>query len=72
MYKILSCYCKYFFTDLCEDGCVRLVGSSASDGRVEICVNLTWTTICDEFWDYKDAMVTCRQLGSSPYGNFIS
>lgn len=53
----------------CEEGTVRLRGSrSAFGGRVEVCVELSWTTICDETWDNLDASVVCRQLGFSPYG----
>lgn len=37
-------------------------------GRIELCVERTWTTLCDKTWDLKDAAVTCRQLGYSSYG----
>lgn len=52
-----------------EDGDIRLFGGTSElNGRVEICYQNIWGTICDDQWDDNDAMVVCRQLGHANLG----
>ena len=49
---------------LCTNGDIRLVnGTTPYEGRVEVCWNRRWGTVCDDFWSPFDAIVACRQLG---------
>ena len=56
-------------TSTCSQGAVRLQGGSdATQGRVEICNNNVWGTVCDNSWDSTDARVVCVQLGMPSLG----
>lgn len=48
----------------CNEADVRLIdGLTSHDGRVEICLHGVWGSVCDDFWDVRDARVVCRQMG---------
>ena len=53
----------------CRYGDVRLQnGSTASEGRVEVCIDCEWGTVCDNWWNDAAATVVCNQLGSKEKG----
>ena len=51
----------------CSNNGIRLSGTMNNmQGRVEVCYQGRWGTVCGYSWDFRDAMVACRQLGR-PY-----
>ena len=49
---------------MCTDGSIRLAGGvTEREGRVEICIQDQWGSVCDNGWGVGDSQVVCRQLG---------
>ena len=62
----------FFSSAKCTNGQIMLVGGSTSnEGTLQVCVNNTWGTVCDNNWSVQDATVACKQLGFSKYGTCI-
>lgn len=52
------------------EGDIRLAGGNTMyEGRLEICHNNLWGTVCDDFLGRPDNAVVCRQLGFGYSGN---
>ena len=47
-------------------------GSNQYEGRVEVCINDQWGTVCDDGWSSVDASVICKQLGYAITGSECS
>ena len=70
-------------TSSCQEGSVRLVETASISntlnnihaGRVEVCLNGVWGTVCADSlttpWSEKNAQVVCKQRGFSGALNSI-
>jgi deleted-in-malignant-brain-tumors protein 1 len=52
----------------CTHGALRLEGGNITEGRVEICINNAWGTVCSDSYGSRDAKVICQQLGFDTAG----
>ena len=54
----------------CTEGDVRLVdGPSANKGRLEVCIDQNWATVCNSGFGTEEGRAACAQLGYQRYGN---
>lgn len=54
----------------CSDGDIRLSnGTNVLEGRVEICINSAWGTVCDTTFSEDEASIICSQTGYRYNGN---
>ena len=71
IYMVPSLYLQQslVYCTVCTNGSIRLRnGSTSMNGRVELCLNGDWGTVCDDGWNTVDANVACGQLGYSRSG----
>ena len=71
----LSILCLFDNQDLgttqastCNTGEVQLVGPESLErgtlqGRVEVCINNAWGTVCDNLFGQEDAETVCASIG---------
>ena len=53
----------------CQTGEIRLQdGPNVREGRVEVCINNAWGTVCNNLFGVDDAIVTCTQMNFSSEG----
>lgn len=75
---LVHCFCSFILFNCCSvvactNGDVRIVdGDRPGRGRLELCMNGQWGTICRTGFNRPDASVACRQLGFSRFREFIA
>ena len=47
------------------------MGTNGYSGRLEVCNDNQWGTVCDDIFGVPDATVACRQLGFTPAGSLV-
>ena len=63
-------YTIFIYTG-CDNGAIRFVnGQTPWEGRVEVCKDDVWGTVCDDLWSTEDAGVACRQAGYSGFSKY--
>ena len=56
------CFNLFAEPENCTEKTVRLAdGAIDQEGRVEMCINKVWGSLCSDGWDQTDAHVLCTQ-----------
>ena len=71
---IISIGMHFIIGETCrEEGQVRLAGGSIpNEGRVEICIQGVWGSICRNSWDDAESAIVCEQLGFQSESKYYS
>ncbi len=64
-------YFRSIVSDKCTNGEVRLASGGVSNGRVEVCYEGVWGSVCGQGFDHTDAYVVCKELGRGVSGNTL-
>uniref|UniRef100_A0AAX7TZ92 Scavenger receptor cysteine-rich type 1 protein M130-like n=1 Tax=Astatotilapia calliptera TaxID=8154 RepID=A0AAX7TZ92_ASTCA len=62
----ISDYNHFILNITCSDSVRLLNGSSLCSGRLEVKSNQSWSSVCEDDFDQKDAEVVCREFGCGP------
>lgn len=47
----------------CTNGDIQLIGgNNSAEGVIEICMNGTWGSVCNDGWGAQETAVVCKQL----------
>ena len=50
----------------CNNGDIRLEdGITTQEGRIEVCYNNIWGSVCGDGFDFTDAYVACKAISIS-------
>ena len=61
--------CIIIIGESCLHGDIRLEdGPTKFEGRVEVCMDGEWNTVCNDFWGHNEGLVVCGQLGYAASG----
>ena len=65
----------FYQGDEMDNSDVNYIDDTLSQGRVEICIQGSYGTICadsDQGWSNEDAAVVCNELGFTKLGNIYT
>ena len=78
--KLLKCFLIILSADpgtttdsACRLGMTRLVSSNTTnplEGRVEVCINRAWGTVCAEGFNDVDAQVVCNSINGTGMSSY--